>query len=243
MLRKIVECYWTVQGARSSWSTVYPDACMDILFNFGSVIESRTAGGTELARGEAYVIGNMFVPIETRTIGNSDLFGIRFRASGMGKVLRTPLHEFNDASLPLAAVDSISPDISQLQSLSIQGRIDLIDRWLLNHVSLSSKPELWEVCLHTITKRNGNVNVFELSREVGISQKQMERKFVEKVGPTPKQFAQLLRFRNVREVLSSRQNESLMNLAFDLNFTDHSHLTKFFQQFAHRTPTEFLRAH
>jgi AraC-like DNA-binding protein len=137
-------------------------------------------------------------------------------------------------------VYKLAPEVDLMQSLDIQERVNLLDRWLLKRVTFSSsKPEAWEHCLNTIVKRSGDVNVYDLSREVGISQKQMERKFIEKVGPTPKQFAQLLKFRKLREYLCAGPAESLVNIAADFNFTDHAHLTKFFRKFANTTPTEF----
>lgn len=241
-LRSIVECYWSVRGKSEEFWTVYPDAAMDILFNFGSFIETRNEEGTELSKNAGFVIGNMFVPIKSRAAGEADLFGIRFLAAGMGRILRVPLFEFNDSSQPLNSVYKLAPEAEQLQPLSLQGRVNFLDRWLLKRVTFSlSKPEAWEYCLNTIVARSGNVNVYDLSREVGISQKQMERKFVEKVGPTPKQFAQLLKFRKLREHLEARKDESLMNVAFDFDFTDHAHLTKFFRKFAGIPPTEFTK--
>ena len=253
-LRPIVECYWSVRGKSSDFWTVYPDAAMDILFNFGSYIETRNESsfaetatedksGRELSKNSAFVIGNMFVPIQSSSAGETDLFGIRFHASGLGRIIRVPLAEFNDASLPLQSVYKLSPEVEQLRPLGLQERVNMLDRWLLKRITFSSsKPEAWEYCLNAIVAKSGNVNVYDLSRDVGISQKQMERKFIEKVGPTPKQFAQLLRFRKLREYLEKRQNESLMNVAFDFDFTDHAHLTKFFRKFAGITPTEFTKA-
>lgn len=252
-LRSTVECYWSVHGRSDSFWTVYPDACMDILFNFGSYIETRNEAGpclrrsdyggrsTELSRNSAFVIGNMFSPIQSRTTGDVDLFGIRFHAAGMAHIVRVPLFEFNDASLPLESVYRLAPGADHLQSLDIKARVDLIDRWLLKYMSFSSKPEAWEYCLKRIVAKAGNINVHDLAYEVGISQKSMERKFVEKVGPTPKQFAQLLKFRKLREHLASGRDDSLMNVAFDFDFTDHAHLTKFFKKFAGITPSEFTK--
>lgn len=242
-LRTFVECYWSVRGRSEEFWTVYPDACMDILFNFGSYIETRNESGHVLSKNSAFVIGNMFVPIQSRSAGDADLFGIRFRASGMGRILRLPLFELNDASVPLDSVYKRSPEVDLLQSLSPQERVNLLDRWLLKRVTFpSARPEPWEYCLKAIVTNSGNVNLYDLSREAGISQKQMERKFVEKVGPTPKQFAQLLKFRRLRDVLAAGTNESLMNIAFDFDFADHAHLTRFFRKFAGITPTEFCKA-
>ncbi|HEX8059447.1 MAG TPA: helix-turn-helix domain-containing protein [Cyclobacteriaceae bacterium] len=239
-LRSIVECYWSVQGNASGFWTVFPDACMDFLYNFGSFIETRNDDRTELSRDTAFVIGNMFTSIQSRSAGYTDLFGIRFRAAGMSRLLRVPLAGFNDTSISLKDVYKIAPEASQLQPLTMQERANMLDRWILKHITLSSKAEAWEFCLDKIVERSGNINIYDLSLEVGISQKQMERKFIEKVGPTPKQFAQLLKFRKLREYLATRKDESLLNIATDFNFTDHAHLTKFFRKFAQITPSEFL---
>jgi hypothetical protein len=168
-LRSIVECYWSVRGQSNDFWTVYPDACMDILFNFGSYIETRNESGGELSKDTAFVIGNMFVPIQSRSVGKIDLFGIRFLAAGMSRLLRVPLVELNDASLPLYSVYKMAPEIDLMHSLDLQDRVNLLDRWLLKRVTFSSsKPEAWEHCLNTIVARSGNVNVYDLSREVGI---------------------------------------------------------------------------
>jgi AraC-like DNA-binding protein len=235
----MVECYWCVQGPSNDFWTVFPDACMDFLYNFGAYIETRNNDGTELSRNTSFVIGNMFTPIQSRSVGYADLFGIRFRAAGMSRLLRVPLAEFNDASVSLKDVYKIAPEAGQLEPLTMQERVNMLDRWMLKHTTFSSKPETWEFCLNRIIARSGNVNVYDLSREAGISQKQMERKFIEKVGPTPKQFAQLLKFRKLREYLETKDDESLANVATDFNFTDHAHLTRFFKKFAQLTPTEF----
>lgn len=241
-LRHIVECYWNVVGTSDAFQKIYPDACMDILFNFGAPVETRGATGTELTRDGAYVVGNMFVPIETRCLGSADLFGIRFQPSGLGRLLKVRLAEFNDTSEVLTDVYRMGPNPRELADLTPARRVLLLDRWLLRKISLSGHRETWEQCLDRIIQNRGIVNIYGLTREVGISQKQLERKFIEHVGPTPKQFAQLLRFRELKNVLSSGTYNNLLDVATDFQFTDHAHLTRFFQQFARQTPSEYLGA-
>lgn len=228
LLRQVVECYWSARGKSMNAWTVYPDACMDIIFNFGDQTSE--------------VVGNMFTPIQAQFEGYSDILGIRFRAGGMARVLNVPLAEFNDTSASLDTVYSSGPEIGKLQPLSLNERVSALDRWLLKRIIFSNnKPQPWEYCLNAIVARQGNLNVYDLSKEAGISQKQLERKFIEKVGPTPKQFAQLLKFRKLKDYLLERKGESLMTIAFDFGFTDHAHLTRFFKKFADITPTEFCR--
>lgn len=239
-LSPIVECYWSVTGATDTFRKIYPDACMDILFNFGAPIQARNHKGTELTRDGAYIVGNMFVPIETRCSGQADLFGIRFQPSGLGRLLKARLSEFNDSSELLTDVYRMGPNPDELRLLPNERRVRLIDRWLLRKASLTSRRETWEQCLDKIIERRGNVGIYELTRDVGISQKQLERKFVEHVGPTPKQFAQLLRFRELRTALGKSNYSNLLDVATDFHFADHAHFTKFFQQFARQTPSDYL---
>jgi AraC-like DNA-binding protein len=124
----------------------------------------------------------------------------------------------------------------------MQERVNTLDRWLLKRMTFpNGKPDTWEHCLNMIVKRKGSINVYDLAREVGISQKQMERKFIEKVGPTPKQFAQILKFRKLKEHLEKRKDESLTDIAFDFDFSDSAHLTRFFKKFAGINPTDYKR--
>jgi AraC-like DNA-binding protein len=208
-LSKFIECYWSVQGDEQSVSsTVFPDGCMDIIYDFSDHSFHRDDERT-------VVIGNMTRPIEVVSSGYVDMLGVRFKTIN-------------------------SPNIYSLKAKTLQQRINMLNNFFLKS-SVSSNMKPWQSCLDQITKTKGNVSIRKISEEIHISQKHLERKFKEHVGLTPKQLSIVLRFRELRERLQ-QQPVDLLQLAVDLNYSDHAHLTKSFKSMAGITPTEYLKS-
>jgi AraC-like DNA-binding protein len=235
-LAKFIECYWSIQGHEQSVSnTVFPDGCMDIIYDFSDHSFQHDDERT-------VVIGNMTRPIEVMNSGHVDMLGVRFRPGGMSHWIKAPLVELTDARVSLndlfKATDSLN--IYSLKAKTLQQRISMLNNFFLKS-SISANVKPWQSCLDQITKTKGNVSIRKISEEIHISQKQLERKFKEHVGLTPKQLSIVLRFRELRERLQ-QQPVDLLQLAVHLNYSDHAHLTKSFKSMAGITPTEYLKS-
>jgi AraC-like DNA-binding protein len=238
-LSAFIECYWCASGWSSGFHAVYPDGCTDIIFNFGDEIVTRHQGTTTFNSENAFVVGSMLEPIETSTKGNSDLFGVRFHPGAMTSFTNVPIHELNDGQATLSDVLKHVPHVGYLQDLTPSQRVTAMDKHFLSHVPATGR-EPWFQCLQQIVRTSGQLHLQDLQRDVGISERQLERKFRAHVGPGPKQLAQVLRFRRIRASLDAGSSKSLLSLAFDFGFTDHAHLTKFFKAYSGVTPTDYL---
>jgi AraC-like DNA-binding protein len=235
-LAKAIECYWFIQGnARSVSNTVFPDGCMDIIWDFSNNSFQRD-------NERMFVVGNMTRPIEVFSVGDTDLFGVRFRPGGLSRWIRVPLNEFTDTSASLKDVLKVpeSVRVLLLKTKTRAKRIEVLNNFFLrNEISCNSSP--WQFGLDRLIKTKGNLSIQKISGEAGISQKHLERKFKEHVGITPKQLSIVLRFRELREKLDKKPLD-LLQLAVDLNYTDQAHLAKSFKSMAGITPGEYLRS-
>lgn len=83
-------------------------------------------------------------------------------------------------------------------------------------------------------------SVAAVARALGVSERQLERRFLARVGVTPKGFATLRRFE--RAVEAARSSPSLAAAALQAGYYDQSHFIRDFRRFAGATPGEFLRA-
>jgi AraC-like DNA-binding protein len=238
-LRAFIECYWWAFGVSSDFHFVYPDGCTDIIFNFGDDILTRHTGVTTSNKERAFVVGSMLAPIETRSAGTSDLFGIRFHPGAMTCFTNVPIHELNDDQAALRDILKETPDTGYLRELTPLQRADAMDKYFFSRIPSVERAQ-WLRCLQQIVRTNGQINLHALQKDIGISERQLERKFRTHVGPGPKQLAQVLRFRKIRASLDAGSSKSLLSLAFDFGFTDHAHLTRFFKLYSGRTPTEYL---
>ncbi len=73
ILRDHIECFWTITSVSTepafSHHRVFPDGCMDVIFDFGD----------SQRRTPAYVVGTMSRPILSTVNGGVDLLGVRFK--------------------------------------------------------------------------------------------------------------------------------------------------------------------
>ena len=120
---------------------------------------------------------------------------------------------------------------------SYQMRIRFIDQWLL--AAQYSFFEL-DVQIFKSLKRaislSGRIDVVELASLACLSSRQFERRFRTKVGLTPKEFLQVLRFRKAKSLIDHNPQKSVLEVAFECGYYDHSHLNKDFLRFLGEPP-------
>jgi transcriptional regulator GlxA family with amidase domain len=83
-------------------------------------------------------------------------------------------------------------------------------------------------------------SVADIARELRLSERQLERRFVARVGLMPKRFARLARFERALSLV--RTGLSLASVAQYAGYADQSHLVRDFQSFAGEPPSAFRRA-
>jgi AraC-like DNA-binding protein len=79
-----------------------------------------------------------------------------------------------------------------------------------------------------------------LGRELGLSERQLRRRFADAVGYGPKTLARVLRFQ--RFLALARPGDDLARLALSAGYADQAHLTRETRRLAGRTPRELLLA-
>lgn len=207
---------------------------MDLIYTF------RSAAGEE----RLYVVGNMTKPIRTGTDDGADLLGVRFHPGGLAHFTKANFHELTDLVVDAREVLKVPSwcSVEALAGLRIEDRIVLLNRFFLSQLNREPR-QAWENCLREMMRTKGTGRISHLGLSNGISEKHLHRKFIEKVGLSPKQLAQILRFREAKSKIENHDFDSLGDLAFTLGYNDHAHLTKSFKELAGITPAEFSRTH
>jgi AraC-like DNA-binding protein len=82
-----------------------------------------------------------------------------------------------------------------------------------------------------------SADVATVAREVGLSERQLERLFLERVGVSPKRYARLQRFGYARRLIEA--GRSLDEVAYTSGYADQAHLTREFRAFSGTTPRRF----
>ncbi len=91
--------------------------------------------------------------------------------------------------------------------------------------------------IERIEQSAGAVEVGALARELGWSERRLQRASYEQIGVPPKLFARLVRFDTLMARVRSGTGESWARAAFALGYSDQSHLVRDVRQFAGVHPT------
>lgn len=89
---------------------------------------------------------------------------------------------------------------------------------------------------------NGAVRIAEVSEQLGIGPRELNRRFARIVGLSPKFFCQIMQINWVVGLLYANDTAKLTEIAHDAGFYDQAHFNRAMQRFFREGPREFLRS-
>lgn len=215
-LHPVIACRWLreVPADSDTDSTmVLPDGCVDLIWRDGQV---TVAGLDRTARRSPVRAGQ-------RTVG------IRLRPGVAGPVLGRPASEFLDLQVPLD--DVLETRAAELAE-RLAGARDRESEYLLLEAVVASalanaSPD---PLVLAATRRLGfpGSRVDQLADALGISERQLRRRFHLAVGYGPKTLDRVLRFRRLlaQAQAVSDGDQELARLAAELGYADQAHMTR-----------------
>jgi AraC-like DNA-binding protein len=215
-LHPLIACRWLREvpaGDSKDSALILPDGCVDLLWRDGRLVVAgldRTAWRSPVRAGE-------------------DIVGIRLRPGIAGAVFGIPASELLDARVPLE--DLFGRRAGELAE-HLSGARDRESEFLLmeGFVASAIADAPPDPLVLAATRRLGfpGSRVDELADALGLSERQLRRRFHDAVGYGPKTLDRVLRF---GRLLSQAQaiadgDEDLARLAADLGYADQAHMTR-----------------
>jgi len=143
----------------------------------------------------------------------------------------------------------VSPEINRQLEQELSGsdnvdqQIKLLEDFLFEKLR-SALPfnDYIEKALQIIEKYNGSIHIGDLIKDVGISERQFDRKFREVVGITPKCYSKILQLHYVINLMNSKNYNSVQELAYQAEYYDLAHFAHRFKELTGFTPNEFIKS-
>ena len=234
-----IACFWQIAGGSAEDSPVshrvLPDGGADLLFDIDSI---RCIRGTS-----AELVGPMSNAQVFALRGAINLLGVRLRPGAVGAFAGIPADRLLDTTVPIAELpSSLRVNVAELadrDDFSGQSKI-LIDACRAQLAELSQPDQVvWQALTRWANpERSEFPTVTVLTRDLGISERALERRFVAQVGLTPVHYRRLARFRSMLR-LHARGIRDWAVLAATTGFSDQSHLTRDCRAFSGLTPTQW----
>jgi AraC-like DNA-binding protein len=186
---------------------ILPDGCADLVWRGDRLVVAGPATGP--AAGVAAGVA---------------VFGVRFRLGVAGTVLGLPAAEVRDEAVPL----------DELWGAGVEERVAAGGpAALLAEVRARLRPvdSLARAAALAMARPEARVDALEL----GVSERQLRRRFVDAVGYGPKTLARVLRFQRFLAL-----DGPLAERAFAAGYADQAHLTRECRRLSGRTPAELV---
>ena len=232
-----LEAIWSLTGlpeGSDGPQRILPDGCAELIFNFADPIIQETRG--PFAQPRLMFVGQITGPFHIRPTGRVDLLGIRFRPGGAAALTSVSQHELVDRSMPLADIaKSAAKRLARV--LDTDDCSDRLDRAVdALRQSLEPEPTPVGASADALVRAWGMIPVGMLASGAGMGMRQLERRFLDEVGMSPKRLARISRFQRVFHAMEQQPLE-WTRVALECGYYDSSHLIRDFHEFAGGPPT------
>ena len=241
-LKPYVRCFWgsrephlQADATGAAGGLVIPDTCMDIIFDMNyseNKIQNKFCGINDMsfyAAGEA----------DPRAVIGS--FGIRFYA--WTAVM------FSDESM--AAAKNVDTDVGYyfsklkralepllMEPADMPQRVRAAEKYLLKYIRPERENTIVMEGVAELLQHRGNLSMMQLSGQLHVGCRQLERLFKTYVGTPPKQLASLIRYQSLWSDIILKRDFNLLDAVYEFGYTDQSHLIRDFKRFHTMTPME-----
>jgi len=245
---RFIKCYWLLEGdsaqtsAENDVQRIVPDGRTELIFNLGRPFASEQRGAWK-TQPQSFIAGQITGPLLLRSEGRTRTLGIRFHPHGATRILGMPVRELTDAEVPLG---DISPrlhqrfarlgDLSPSQGLAALD--DIVDECTRDHAE-DEEDSLVSAAVGAFERAGGLMSIGDVADYVGLSQRQLQRRFLDAVGILPKLFCRMQRFQRVFRAMEA-PHVDWVDAAVDCGYYDQAHLIRDFREFSGKTPTTLL---
>lgn len=212
---------------------VFPDGCVslffyrnktaeiNLLFISGLSLETRKA---QIFAGDIYW-GMRFSPAACRTISRC----------APAEIQSYCLNESNDFS---HLTDGLLEKLAVCRNFDEAIKIYEAKIKSLEIISRETDEKIHEA-VRIVEENRGEVKISEIAKAVGLSTRQLERRFKQSAGLSPKQFARARRIRATAISLVEQAEMNWASRAAEMGFTDQAHLAHEFSRLTGRSPNSF----
>jgi AraC-like DNA-binding protein len=247
-LQSFVKCYWTLEVPAQKdpqRQLIIPDGCIEMIFILGDDIKRYTSGDEFIIQPREMVLGQITEPFFIEPTGYVNSFAIRFYPYGFANFVRTPVKKLANNETPVALLfgEKNSKALGQkiIQATDTQKRIEIVEDFLLSKLhDKATVDNIVKSTIDTILLTKGSAPINTIFKDDLSKRRQLERKFMKKVGISPKQLGRVIRLQTALKMLLNRQSENLTTIAYESEYYDQAHFIKDFKEFTGITPKEFL---
>ncbi len=219
-LEPYIHFYWELKGneVERQWERVFPDGCAGIVMNLGDACLTDN-GSFSMEFGKTYIVGAMTSFKDSFIDADTHLIGVCLKPATFANFYNyAPQNELTNDTVEFEKSNSFNID------KTFDNPFNYFDKFFSERIK--SKNNQLQSVINDIHATNGRISIYELSKRNFTTVRQLERNFKKFIGLSPKEYSNIIRFQNALGLIKNPdRNRSLLEIAFECGYCDHSHLT------------------
>jgi len=246
LLSGIVRHFLVIESDTQSAMRIFSDGNTGVVFNYGSPLFYQDEMHSRAVRLPAsFLYGQLDRYRNVWSQGNIRLLIAVLHPFGAAALLQIPASELRNQIAGChecfkTGTGRVNDEIAS--SLTIPDKIRAAEHFLLSQLR-----EPWNGnalvtnAIKIIHLQNGLVPVAQLTALTGASERQLQRKFEEQIGVSPKRYAGIIRMQYALRMLRTKTTDlSLPGVACESGFFDQAHLIREMKNLSGLTPGQYL---
>lgn len=228
--------------------TIIPTLTAFITFNLNGTPQKFYTKDHAYVLRDCVISGLQTSPFDGHLGGNIKLVALQLTPPALSRLFNTPVHLLTNVNTRL--VDLIGyPAKALCDRLLNTNHIDeataLIEDFLFNRLldfpATVTQQKIY-YAQEKISRARGVISIREMSDEMDISERSLERIFMNHVGVTPKLYTRMQKFSEV--IWNFNNNRELSgDLVYKLGYYDQAHFINDFKRFAGKSPQAYFKMH
>ncbi len=245
-LSAFIKCYWTLDASKEKIpekQRIVPDGCMEMIFHYGDFFKQYISEENTIIQPKSFVFGQITKPLDIEPLGETGIFAIRFQFDGFMPFATIPLAEMTNKAVSLEILfgnEGIELE-NQILTSNPEKRIEIIEVFLLKRLKKSETiDKIVKSCVEVIIEKQGQSPIDELSIQLKINRRTLERRFRAAIGMSPKQILKAIRIQNVLKQINQNNFDSFTEMAYENGYFDQAHFIKDFKEFTGLNPKQYF---
>ncbi|TGK40349.1 helix-turn-helix domain-containing protein [Leptospira andrefontaineae] len=236
---------------RISWNHKESPETYTVLPGEECVIGIQTKGKISLGSGEqpkalakAGITGILRGPRTFFSEKNTKSLLVYISPLLLSRMISVPMDQISDSSLSLEdlfsreMISGLVADCEEADSKGLEAS-QTLEKFRNLFTLKEEKEKFLPEAVLKIKSSFGEIGIKGLAEDLGVSQSSLERGFKSRIGLSPKEYAGLIRFRNIFRFYNS--SSSLTELALEAGYYDQAHFIREFKKKTGVSPKQWFR--
>jgi AraC-like DNA-binding protein len=246
VLAEYVRFYWSleaqVEGIDPFVHRALPDNCVELIFYCKGKLAISSLEGEEGNTFASGVFGQAQKFRQFKTQSNFHLFGVYLYPYSFKLLFNLPAYHLRNEKIDTETLWGFKGKMLEEQIMladTDDQRVQLASTFLFERIkTIRNHDRAFVRSIKSVVDNNNVLSIASFAHDCNLSRRQFERKFIEFSGFSPKDFFNVVRFKNVLKEIEQRR-KPLAQIAIDVGYYDQPHLTNEFKKFSGYSPKEY----